>query len=206
MEQKSHWETVYQQKGPGEVSWYQPHLNVSLTLLANAGLSAESRILDVGGGASTLVDDLLARDVSDVTVLDISAHALDAAKARLGERAKRVTWIEADITRAQLPSASYNLWHDRAVFHFLTNAEDRRRYIAAMRDALTPGGHALLATFALHGPPRCSGLEVVRYSPDTLLHALGQGFILNEAVYETHHTPFGTTQNFVYCRFQMTES
>jgi len=203
MEPKSHWETIYQQKRPGEVSWYQPHLNVSLSLLANAGLSAGSRIIDVGGGASTLVDDLLARGVSDVTVLDISGHALAVSKARLGERAARVTWMEADITRVPLPAASYDLWHDRAVFHFLTKAEDRRRYLATMRETLRPGGHAILATFALQGPPRCSGLDVVRYSPATLHAEVGGDFRLIEALDEGHRTPANTVQQFLYCRFQV---
>ena len=202
MERKSHWGTIYQRQRPQEVSWYQPHLNVSLSLLANAGLFPGSRIIDVGGGASTLVDDLLAKRIRDVTVLDISGHALAAAKARLGERAERATWIEADITQVEFPSASYDLWHDRAVFHFLTNAEDRRRYIATMRDALKPGGYAILATFALQGPPRCSGLEVVRYSPDTLHAEVGGDFALIEALEEEHQTPFQTVQKFLYCRFQ----
>ena len=202
MEQKTHWETIYRQKRPGEVSWYQPHLNVALDLLAKAGLSGESRIIDVGGGASTLVDDLLARDVKQVTVLDISGQALAAAKARLGEQAKRVTWIEADVTQAPLPHASYDLWHDRAVFHFLTDAQDRRRYVATMREALKPGGHAVLATFALQGPPRCSGLEVVRHSPDTVQVELGSRFRLVEAVEDDHKTPSGAVQKFVYVRFQ----
>jgi SAM-dependent methyltransferase len=147
------------------------------------------------------VDDLLAQGVSEVTVLDLSSRALAAAKARLSEGAERVTWIEADVTAAPLPSGSYDLWHDRAVFHFLTQAEDRRRYVDAMRHALKPGGQAILATFALDGPPRCSGLEVVRYSPDTLRQELGSGFQLAETVPEAHQTPFHTTQRFVYNRF-----
>ena len=202
MEQKAHWETLYQQKRPVEVSWYQPHLTMSLKLLERAGLSASSRVIDVGGGASTLVDDVLARGIQDVTVLDISGQALAAAKARLGEQAKRVTWIEADVTQAPLPNASYDLWHDRAVFHFLTDAEDRRRYVATLCGALKPDGHAVLATFSLHGPPRCSGLEVVRYSPDTLHVELGSRFRLVEAVEEDHKTPSGAVQKFVYARFQ----
>jgi len=201
-QQKSHWETVYEQKRPGEVSWYQPHLTVSLRLLANAGLRPDSRVIDVGGGASTLADDLLDQGVKDMTVLDISGHALAVSRARLGERAERVTWIETDITQAQFPSASYDLWHDRAVFHFLTRAEDRRQYLAAMRDALKPGGQAILATFALQGPPRCSGLDVVRYSAEMLQAELGDIFKLVEALDEAHHTPFRTVQQFVYTRFQ----
>ena len=202
MEQKSHWDTIYKQKRPGEVSWYQPHLAVSLRLLANAGLRPDSRVLDVGGGASTLVDDLLEQGIRDITVLDISGHALAVSKARLGERAKGVNWMEVDVTQARLPAAYYDVWHDRAVFHFLTNAEDRRRYLDAMRGALKPGGHAILATFALEGPPRCSGLDVVRYSPETLHAEVGDDFRLIETLDEEHRTPFNTVQKFMYCRFQ----
>ena len=203
MEQpKTHWETMYQRKRPDEVSWYQPHLSVSLRLLANAGLHPESRVIDVGGGASTLADDLLAQGVRHVTVLDISGQALAAAKARLGKRAEQATWLEADITQVQLPNASYDLWHDRAVFHFLTSAEDRRRYLDTMRKVLAPGGQAILATFALEGPPRCSGLEVVRYSPDTLHAEVGKDFRLMETISEEHQTPFQTMQRFRYCRFE----
>lgn len=202
MEAKAHWDAIYTQKRPGEVSWFQPHLAVSLELLANAGLSHDSRLIDVGGGASTLVDDLLARGVSDVTVLDISGQALAASKARLGARAKDVTWVEADVTQVRLPAASYDLWHDRAVFHFLTEADERRRYVEAMRGALKPSGHAILATFALQGPPRCSGLPVVRYSPETLQAQVGEGFKLIEAVEESHQTPANIAQRFIYCRFQ----
>ena len=201
MERHAHWETVYQQKRPEEVSWYQPHLAVSLDLLVKAGLSPESRVIDVGGGASTLVDDLLERGVREVTVLDVSGRALAAAQARLGARVERVTWLAADVTHTPLPRASYDLWHDRAVFHFLTDAEDRRRYIETMRQALQPGGQAILATFAVGGPPRCSGLDVVRYSPATLQTELGKDFTLIESLDESHRTPFNTVQSFIYCRF-----
>ena len=202
MERKAHWNTMYQQKRPAGVSWYQPHLEVSLRLLAQAGLPPESRIIDVGGGASTFVDDLLEKGVRTVTVLDISGQALAASKARLGERAERVTWIEADITQAQLPSASYDVWHDRALFHFLTNAEARRRYLNTMRQALKPTGRVIIATFSLHGPSRCSGLDVIRYSPESLQAEFGGGFRFAEAIEETHRTPFDTVQPFLYCRFE----
>ncbi len=202
---KAHWESVYQQKRPTEVSWYQPHLELSLKLLANAGLSPESRVIDVGGGASTLADDLLQQGIRHVTVLDLSGGALAASKARLGERARGVEWIEADITQAQLPGAPYDLWHDRALFHFLTAAEGRRAYVKALTQALKPGGQAILAAFSLEGPPRCSGLEVVRYSPETLQSELGGGFRLLESLAQEHRTPFQTTQNFLFCRFQKNE-
>ena len=199
---KDHWETVYQQKRPDGVSWYQPHLNLSLTLLERSGLHQHSHVIDVGGGTSTLVDDLLGRGLTHVTVLDLSHHALAAAKARLGDRASAVHWMEADITQATLPDGAYDLWHDRAVFHFLTSAADRQRYRTIMTNALTPTGHVILATFSLQGPPRCSGLDVVRYSPDTLQGELGTGFRLMEARDEAHRTPFNTVQAFIYCRFQ----
>ena len=201
MEAKSHWEAIYQQNRPVDVSWYAPHLGVSLQLLARAGLSRDSRVIDVGGGASTLVDDLLEREIEHLTVLDISGRSLTVSKARLGDRAQRAHWIEADITEATLPSQAYDLWHDRALFHFLATIEQRSRYLTMMRDALTPTGQVILATFSLQGPPRCSGLEVVRYSPETLQREL-PGFTLIEAIEDVHHTPFHTVQQFIYCRFQ----
>ena len=201
MDAKSHWETIYQQKRSTDLSWYAPHLHVSLTLLARAGLSRDSRVIDVGGGASTLVDDLLDQGIKRLTVLDISGRAITASKVRLGDRAQGVNWIEADITEAPLPSHAYDLWHDRALFHFLTTINQRRRYLKTMRDALTPSGQVILATFGLQGPPRCSGLEIARYSPDTLQRELPE-FKLVEALEDAHQTPFHTVQQFIYCRFQ----
>ena len=201
MEAKSHWEAIYQQKRPTDVSWYAPHLHVSFALLARAGLSRDSRVIDVGGGASTLVDDLLDQGIERLTVLDISGQAMTVSKARLGDRARRVNWIEADITEATLPSQCYDLWHDRALFHFLTSVDQRRRYLKAMCDSLTPAGQAIFATFSLQGPPRCSGLEVARYSPETLSRELPE-FKLVEALQDAHPTPFHTVQPFIYCRFQ----
>ncbi|HEX9780800.1 MAG TPA: class I SAM-dependent methyltransferase [bacterium] len=200
MDLKAHWDAVYERNSPTGVSWYQPRLSVPLRLLVSAGLQPGSRVIDIGGGASTLVDDLLELGVEQVTVLDVSPRALEAAKARLGERASRVTWLVADITREELPAAAYDLWHDRAVFHFLTGAEDRRRYAAAMRRALKPDGQAVIATFAPQGPPRCSGLEVVRYSPESLQAELGGGLRLLESLEEDHRTPAGASQAFIVCR------
>ena len=202
MEWKAHWETIYGQKRPEEVSWYSSHLDASLKFLAHAGLNPKSRIIDVGGGASTLVDDLIERGVEDITVLDISGHALAVSKERLGRQALGVNWMEADITRAQLPSEYYDFWHDRAVFHFLTNPADRRRYMKTMSQALKPSGQLILATFALLGPPRCSGLEVARYSPETLQAELGGAFELVGAIAEDHQTPFGAVQKFIYAYFR----
>ena len=204
--QKTHWEALYKQKQPHEVSWYTPHLELSLRLFAKAGVQHDSRVIDVGAGASTLVDDLIDKGVKDVTVLDISGEALAVSKARLGGRADRIHWIEADITHAQLPEEHYDIWHDRAVFHFLTTAEDRRRYMATLREALKPGGHVILATFTLQGPPRCSGLDVVRYSHETLHAELGGGFRLIEACNEAHRTPANAVQQFMYCLFQKPSS
>jgi SAM-dependent methyltransferase len=199
MPAREHWESVYGQKAPTEVSWYRPHLGESLRLIEAAGLGRDAAIIDVGGGASTLVDDLLARGHRDVSVLDVSAKALEAAKARLGDRAAAVHWLVADITRADLAPAAYDLWHDRAVFHFLLEEDDRARYVAAARRSLRPGGTILVATFGPDGPTRCSGLEVVRYGVDELQAALGDAFEPVTSATEVHATPWGTAQQFVYC-------
>jgi ubiquinone/menaquinone biosynthesis C-methylase UbiE len=201
VKRRKHWGDVYANKSPTEVSWYQARLTVSLELIKLAGITRYSRILDVGGGASTLVDDLLQEGFQDITVLDIAAAALERAQERLGERAKRVNWIAGDVTQAELPPL-YDLWHDRAVFHFLTSSSDRRAYLAAIERALAPGGHLIIATFALTGPPRCSGLEVVRYSPSSLWEAVGEQYALVHYVEETHVTPRGAKQDFIYCLFK----
>lgn len=201
MERKKHWGDVYASTSPTEVSWYRAQLTVSLELIKLAGITRYSRILDVGGGASTLVDDLLREGFQDITVLDIATAALERAQERLGERAKRVSWIAGEVTQARL-SPIYDLWHDRAVFHFLTSSLDRRAYVAAIERALVPGGHLIIATFALTGPPRCSGLEVVRYSPSSLWEAVGERYALVRYVEETHVTPRGAAQDFIYCLFK----
>ncbi len=203
MEIKSHWENIYQTKTPTQVSWYQEHARLSLRLIADTGIDHADPIIDVGGGTSTLVDDLLADGYEHLTILDISAGALQAAQQRLGARANAVTWIEADITQAQLPGQFYAVWHDRAVFHFLTQPHNRQRYIQAVRHAVRPGGHVIVATFALDGPPQCSGLNVSRYSPDSLHHEFGEDFQLLTSTRETHVTPFGTEQKFIYCYCRM---
>ena len=202
MDAKNHWENVYSQKKPDEVSWYKPHLDLSLDMLAHAGLKPSSHIIDVGAGASTLVDDLIKLGVKAVTVFDVSGEALAVSKARLGNQASEVEWNEADITQAKLRKEYYDIWHDRAVFHFLTDAQDRRRYVTTMTNALKPEGQLVIATFSLKGPARCSGLDVVRYSPETLQVELGNGFHLVESLEEEHGTPFNTVQQFTYCRFQ----
>lgn len=202
MQSKHHWEQVYASKPAESVSWYQPHANLSLKLIEGAGLPVTAALIDVGGGASTLVDDLLERGFRDVTVLDVAASALESAKARLGHRAARVHWLEADVTKVDLPGHAYDVWHDRAVFHFLTDPEDRRAYVEAVLRAIKPGGHVIIATFAEDGPLKCSGLPVMRYSAAALHAELGSGFALVAHERELHHTPFGTTQQFTYCCFR----
>lgn len=204
MEAKKHWESIYTSKQPTEVSWHKPHLDPSLRIISQLNLMPKNAIIDVGAGASTLVDDLLEKGFRDITALDISASALEVSKKRLGKKAGQVHWIEADITGAKLPENHYDLWHDRAVFHFLTDVQDRRKYVSLCKASLKVGGNLIIATFNLEGPLKCSGLDIVRYSPESLLAELGSGFKLKESFNEAHETPFGTVQNFVYCSFQKT--
>ncbi|KZC15709.1 methyltransferase [Rhodanobacter sp. FW510-R12] len=201
-ERQQHWETVYRTKAPDAVSWYRPHLDTSLALIERAAPDRGAAVLDVGGGASTLVDDLLARGYRDLGVLDISAEALNVARERLGKAADAVTWLAADLLDAPLQEARYDLWHDRAVFHFLALEEQRARYLKQLTRALKPGGHAVLATFGPQGPLKCSGLDTVRYDADELARVLGDGFTLLDSTLEFHATPFGTTQQFLYALFQ----
>lgn len=202
MNRKAHWQTVYGTKAPTVVSWYQPHLELSLKLIVGTGVSSQAGIIDIGGGASTLVDDLLMRGFKNITVLDISSIALGTSQARLGESAQTVTWLEADVLDTPLPKHTYDVWHDRAVFHFLTDSRDRRQYVAALEHAVKPMGHVIMATFGLDGPTKCSGLDVVRYNPDDLRAELDDQFMLVESYSETHRTPAGTTQQFIYCHFR----
>jgi len=199
MDPKSHWERVYHSKLPTQVSWYQPHALRSLNLIRRVRPPPDGAIIDVGGGASTLIDDLLDAGYHDLTVLDLSATALAESRARLGARANDVRWIEADILEAPLPKAGYSVWHDRAVFHFLTAPADRARYVAQVRQAVRPGGFVLVATFADDGPTRCSGLEVIRYSPEALHDEFGGPFRLLTSEREEHVTPGGLRQAFIYC-------
>lgn len=199
MQSRDHWEKVYTTKATDAVSWFQPHAEVSLDLIKATGAGRDAAIIDVGGGASTLVDDLLASGYTDLTMLDLSAAALAAARSRLGAMTSKVRWIEADITRAQLPANRYDIWHDRAVFHFLTAAEERAAYVQAVFRAVKPGGHVIVATFAEDGPDKCSGLPVMRYRADQLHDQFGEAFALLRHRKEAHHTPSGTVQQFVYC-------
>jgi SAM-dependent methyltransferase len=202
LDRKAHWETVYTTKQPNEVSWYQTEPTRSLELLRYADAGPETALIDVGGGDSTLVDAVLAHGLGRMTVLDVSGMALARARARLGARAEAVTWIEADITRANLPPAAFDIWHDRAVFHFLRSPDDRARYVDAATSALRPGGTLLLATFALDGPARCSGLDVARYDAEGLARELGDAFVLLRAFDDVHHTPSGGEQRFTVTMFR----
>ena len=199
MQSKEHWEHVYTTKATDAVSWFQEHARNSLKLIQQTGVPLSAAIIDIGGGASTLVDDLLANGYCNLSVLDLSAAALSAAQSRLGPKASGVNWLVADITKAELPAQSYDVWHDRAVFHFLTTAEDRHAYVQAVLRAVKPGGHVIVATFAEDGPLQCSGLPVMRYNPDELHAEFGEPFTLVHHEKESHQTPFGTAQQFTYC-------
>ena len=196
---RRHWDKVYARKAPESVSWYQPHLARSLELIERAAPDRSAALIDAGGGESTLVDDLLERGYRDVTILDISPAAIDVAKRRLGTRAKQVTWLAADVTRVELPGRRYDVWHDRAVFHFLTDASQRAAYVRQVKHAMKPGGHVIVATFGPEGPTQCSGLDVVRYDADALHGEFGPQFRLVEHATELHRTPHGATQQFLYC-------
>jgi 2-polyprenyl-3-methyl-5-hydroxy-6-metoxy-1,4-benzoquinol methylase len=201
-ESKAHWDQVYATKAADTVSWFQTHAEDSLRFMQKTGVDLTAAIVDVGGGASTLVDDLLAQDYKNVTVLDIAEQALSASKARLGTRAGEVNWLVCDITKAEFEAHSVDVWHDRAVFHFLTSAEGRKAYINNMLHALKPNGHVIIATFAEDGPLKCSGLEIVRYSVSGLLAELGESFTLTASEKVSHHTPGGNVQQFNYCCFR----
>lgn len=199
MVSKQHWENVYTTKATDSVSWFQQHAERSLQLIHDTGLGRDAAIIDVGGGASVLVDDLLAEGYSDLSVLDLSGAALAAARKRLEEKAVQVRWIEADITEVELPKARYDIWHDRAVFHFLTSPEQREAYVQTVFHSVKPGGHVIVATFAEDGPEQCSGLPVMRYRPEELHDEFGEAFTLLKHTKEAHQTPAGKVQQFVYC-------
>ncbi len=202
---KYHWEQVYQNKIATEVSWYQQHPECSLELVQACGVGGTARIIDIGAGASTLVDYLLAAGYQNLTVLDIARGAIEQARSRLGKHADRVVWLEHDITRLDtttlVADGKYDIWHDRAVFHFLTDPHDQEKYVSAVCCALKPGAQLIMATFGLDGPEKCSGLEIVRYSPETISAMLGDSFQLIETRTEKHVTPSSALQNFIYCRF-----
>lgn len=197
MDRKKHWEEVFGSKQATEVSWYQAVPKPSLRLIEATGVSHHDAVIDVGGGASTLVDNLLDAGFDDVTVLDISGNGLQQARDRLGSRANEVNWVVADVTRFT-PDRDYQLWHDRAVMHFLIDTEDRSRYIDTLRQALSPGGSLVLATFGPEGPLKCSGLEIRRYNIEMLVELLGPGFELQSHELDDHATPNGGMQQFLY--------
>ena len=194
-----HWERIYRTKAPTELSWYQPEARLSLDLILRVAPDFEAPIIDVGGGASTLVDGLLDAGYRALTVLDLAHTAMALAQQRLGEQAGLVTWIAGDVLKADLPSGGYAVWHDRAVFHFLIDSSDRARYVAQVRHAVRPGGHVIVASFGPEGPTHCSGLEVRRYSPRGMHDEFGVSFRLLSSIREDHRTPGGSTQAFVYC-------
>lgn len=195
-ERKHHWDGVYETRQYDDVSWYQALPERSLALIEATGIERDQPIIDVGGGASTLVDHLVDRGYSDVTVVDIAANGLAQARARLGARAGQVEWIVADVVGFR-PERTYSLWHDRAVLHFLTDAGDRQRYVDVLMSALRPGGHLMLATFGPDGPLKCSGLAVRRYSVEMMAALLGPEFELRHHDVELHETPSGGTQPFL---------
>jgi len=200
---KEHWESAYRGRPAEVLGWYQAEPTLSLDLIRTHVQDRTHPILDVGGGASTLVGHLLTAGFSDITVLDISEPALDLARTRLGDRADEVAWIRADVTDFK-PARQWQAWHDRAVFHFLTERAERGHYVDALRAGLASGGRAIMATFSLEGPDRCSGLPVVRYSPETLTAELGAGFRILESRSEIHHTPGGGEQAYQYSVFERT--
>jgi len=201
---QAHWDAVYASKAVTSVSWYEPHPRKSLEMIRATGIQPEDPIIDVGGGASYLVDELLAAGYRHLTVLDLSAEVLQKLRERLGQRSASVTLLNQDVTQFQ-PRQQYALWHDRAVFHFLVQHEDRERYVAALRQAVRPNGHVVIATFGPAGPERCSGLPTMRYDANALAAQLGSDFKLVESSLAVHHTPSNAPQEFLHCRFDRQE-
>jgi hypothetical protein len=200
-ERRSHWDTVYTSKSETELSWFQEKPETSLNLIRQTGASSQSAIIDIGGGASRLVDALLHAGFRSLAVLDLSDAALAAARARLGADPSRIDWIVSDVTQWN-PSRQYDVWHDRAAFHFLTDPTDRAAYLARLRRALSLAGHAIIGTFAMDGPEKCSGLPVQRYDAETLQKTLGEDFKLVDSHREAHTTPWGSTQSFQFASFR----
>jgi SAM-dependent methyltransferase len=199
---QEHWDAVHRAKDQAQTSWYCPHLDESLRLIGSLELPRDAAVLDVGGGRATLVDDMLARGFGNVSVLDVSAAALAQARSRLNESSSSAHWICGDVTQTDLPNAGYALWHDRAVFHFLVADDERQRYLANVANAVMPGGHAIIATFAPDGPERCSDLPVCRYDAATLAALFAAEFDLIAASRDLHRTPTGREQPFTYVVLQ----
>ncbi len=199
MDTKRHWEKVYTANAPDSVSWYRAHLETSLALIERAAVARSASIIDIGGGESTLVDDLLHRGYKNLTVLDVSRTAIEVTKKRLGAASEQVRWLLGDIVEIELEPLGYDLWHDRAVFHFLTTPERRLAYVRQVTRAVRPGGHVIVSTFGPEGPTKCSGLEAIRYDAKSLHGEFGGRFRLVESSKELHQTPLGTAQQFLYC-------
>lgn len=205
MDTKDHWERIFSSKKPEEMSWTQLNAGRSIELIGLTGVGPESRIIDVGSGETVLIGQLVKLGFHHLTVLDISATAIATAKEKLGTTGEGIEWIVSDVLKADLKKGNFALWHDRAVFHFLTEQKQREAYAVKVRESLTPGGFAIIATFSLSGPEKCSGLPVMRYSCESLQTQLGNGFELIKCLEETHATPWGKPQDFVYNLFKRTE-
>lgn len=201
MNSMEHWSELFESKSSSAMSWYQPHLEVSLSIISRTGLKGRSRLIDVGGGDSTLVDDLVQRGFSRITVLDIASKAIERARQRMGEAGLNISWTVGDILHTPLPGDYYDLWHDRAVFHFFVEEQSRKEYVSQASKAIKSGGHLIVATFASDGPRRCSGLPTLRYTPLGLAEEFKQDFTLVESQPEMHKTPHGKEQRFLYCHF-----
>jgi len=199
MDAQTHWENIYGTKASDAVSWYRPHLERSLELIEHAAHGPSTSIIDVGGGESTLVDDLVARGYGNISILDISQTAIDVTKKRLGATSEDIRWLVGDITNTELEPCSYDVWHDRAVFHFLTAPAARVAYVRQVAKAVKTGGHVIVSTFGPEGPSKCSGLDVIRYNVESLHAEFGVRFQLLGSSTEMHQTPFGTIQQFLYC-------
>jgi 2-polyprenyl-3-methyl-5-hydroxy-6-metoxy-1,4-benzoquinol methylase len=200
---QSHWERIYQTKSPVETSWFQPHLQTSLDWISEAAPDRSASIIDVGGGESTLADDLLARQYCFLSILDIAETAIRKSQDRLGAAAKNIKWLAGDVTEVALRPRTYDVWHDRAVFHFLTEPDQRLAYVRQLSSSLKIGGHVVIATFGPQGPERCSGLVAKRYNAESLQNELGRDFRLVRSSVVKHQTPFGTAQQFLYCHFTL---
>lgn len=204
MNKVEHWEEIYTTRATNSVGWYAPHLETSLKWIEELKLAAETPIIDVGGGASTLVDDLLASGHRKLTVLDLSARAIHLTKERLGKKASSVTWLHGDVTETELSPQHYGLWHDRAVFHFLIEPEMQRKYRDVILKALRKGSYFIIGTFTTGAPSKCSGLPVQPYTQELLIKTFGNEFELKRHQNELHKTPSGIEQAYVYCLFQKT--
>ncbi len=202
LSRKQHWENIYKVKDTTkDVSWYQDDPRTSIDLILSTGMDKPDSIIDIGGGDSKLVDKLLDQGFKNIAVLDISSKAIEKAKTRLGEKAKLVTWIETDVLEFD-PKAHFDIWHDRATFHFLTKEEEISRYVATARESIKPNGYLIISTFSMSGPTQCSGLDITQYSKDSIKNTFKRGFNYVRSFETTHITPFGTKQNFIFSLFK----